>query len=389
MDTKGRILVIDNELGIREGCIRVLKPQGYIVETAETLQAGLSKVQEGTFDLVLLDVMMPDGRGIDLLAPIVERDPDIVTVIITGYATVELAVEAIKRGAYDFISKPFTPDLLLMAVNQGLEKRRLSLEAKRLQAIEQEAATLAREKDEVERLNRFKTDFMLTVAHELRSPVGSAQSLIRTLIRGLAGGLNEQQSEILTRIEARLSVLTELINDLLSLAESKSYDIDQPLESVLIVPLVDSVINHYMIEAENRDLILTLEKPENTLAINATEDGLKKIIGNLIGNAIKFTPEGGRIQVEVLGISENVEITVSDNGIGIPKEDLPRLGDEFFRAKNAKRLGIAGTGLGLSIVTQLVERFGGSIKVHSVEGEGTIVKLTLPLNRLSLDDTKR
>jgi DNA-binding NtrC family response regulator len=166
--------------------------------------------------------MMPDGRGIDLLAPIDERDPDIVTVIITGYATVELAVEAIKRGAYDFISKPFTSDQLLMTVNQGLEKRRLSLEAKRLQAIEQEAVSLAREKDEMERLNRFKTEFMLTVAHELRSPVGSAQSLIRTLIRGLAGGLNEQQSEILTRIETRLTVLTELINDLLSLAERKS-----------------------------------------------------------------------------------------------------------------------------------------------------------------------
>jgi signal transduction histidine kinase len=388
MDTKGKILVIDNELGIREGCTRALKPQGYIVETAETLQEGLNKIQEGKFDLVLLDVMMPDGRGIDLLAPIAERDPDVVIVIITGYATVELAAEAIKRGAYDFISKPFTSDLLLMTVNQGLEKRRLSLEAKRLQAIEQEAVTLAREKDEMERLNRFKTDFMLMVAHELRSPVGSAQSLIRTLIRGLAGGLNEQQGEILTRIEARLSVLTELINDLLSFAESKSYDVDQPLERVSINQVIERVIDHYMIEAENKHLKLTYEIPEDILAVKATEDGLQKIIGNLIGNAIKYTPEGGSVQVEVLDLSENVEIKVSDTGIGIPEEDLPRLGDEFFRAKNAKRLGIVGTGLGLSIVTQLVDRFGGSIVVHSVEGEGTAVKLKLPLGGLPSDDSE-
>lgn len=388
MDTKGKILVIDNELGIREGCIRALKPQGFSVETAETLQAGLDKIQEGKFDLVLLDIMMPDGRGIDLLAPITERDPEIVTVIITGYATVELAVEAIKRGAYDFISKPFTSDLLLMTVNQGLEKRRLSLEARRLQAIEQEAVTLAREKDEMERLNRFKTEFMLTVAHELRSPVGSAQSLIRTLIRGLAGGLTEQQSEILTRIEARLSVLTDLINDLLSLAESKSFDIDQPLERVSINQLIESAMDHYMIEAENKHLKLTSEIPENVLAVRATEDGLQKIFGNLIGNAIKYTPEGGSVRVEIVDLSESVVITVSDTGIGIPEEDLPRLGDEFFRAKNAKRSGIAGTGLGLSIVTQLVERFGGSIKVDSVEGEGTTVKLTLPLGELPSDDSE-
>ncbi|UCF61764.1 MAG: ATP-binding protein, partial [Anaerolineaceae bacterium] len=94
------------------------------------------------------------------------------------------------------------------------------------------------------------------------------------------------------------------------------------------------------------------------------------------------------VRVEIVDLSESVVITVSDTGIGIPEEDLPRLGDEFFRAKNAKRSGIAGTGLGLSIVTQLVERFGGSIKVDSVEGEGTTVKLTLPLGELPSDDSE-
>ena len=132
MTTPGKILVIDDELGIRQGCRRVLGPQGFIVETAATLQEGVQKVQAGDFDLVLLDVMLPDGRGINLLATIRERDPDTVPVIITGYATVEMAVNAIKQGAYDFISKPFTSDLLLMTVNQGLEKRRLSRETRRL-----------------------------------------------------------------------------------------------------------------------------------------------------------------------------------------------------------------------------------------------------------------
>jgi DNA-binding NtrC family response regulator len=196
-ETEGNILVIDDELGIRQGCRRALEPQGFTVETAATMQEGLRKFQEDDFDLVLLDVMLPDGRGIELLAPIHEKDPDTVCVIITGYATVELAVEALKQGAYDFISKPFTSDLLLMTVNQGLEKRQLSLEAKRLQAIEEEAKELARAKEEMERLDKFKTAFTLTVAHELRAPVNAVQSFLLSLLKGYIPA--DQQQKILQR----------------------------------------------------------------------------------------------------------------------------------------------------------------------------------------------
>jgi DNA-binding NtrC family response regulator len=148
--------------------------------------------------------MLPDGRGIDLLKPIRERDPETVSIIITGYATVELAVDTIKKGAYNFISKPFTADMLLMTINQGLEKRRLSLEARRLQAIEQKTIELECARDEAERLNEFKSSFLQVAAHELRSPVSGAQSLVRTLLRGLAGELKPQQAELLSRVEIRL-----------------------------------------------------------------------------------------------------------------------------------------------------------------------------------------
>ena len=144
--SKENILVIDDEAGIRQGCIRVLKPEGFNVVQASSIEDGLRKIQENDFDLVLLDVMLPDGRGIDLLAPIQEKDPDLVCIIITGFATIELAVEAIKAGAYNFISKPFTADVLLMSVNQGLDRRRLALETRRLQTIEQEAENLVRAK---------------------------------------------------------------------------------------------------------------------------------------------------------------------------------------------------------------------------------------------------
>jgi signal transduction histidine kinase len=373
------VLVIDDEPGIREGCRRVLESQGFQVETAATSRAGLEQIRSRRFDIVLLDVMMPDGRGLDLLDPIRETDPDTVPIIITGYATVELAVEAIKTGAYDFISKPFSPDLLLITVNQGLERRRLSLETKRLQAIEQESAELARAKDEADRLSQFKSDYTNKVAHELRSPVAGAISLIRPLMRGLAGDLNEQQREILSRIENRLDLLMALVNDLLMLAASKTIVAEAALERIALQPLVQRAVERYSDEAGAKRVALTLDGTVTTLTIRANEKGLDSILANVLSNAIKYTPEAGYVRVQVNKDGPDALITVSDTGIGIPAEDLARIGEEFFRAKNARRSEVAGTGLGLSIVKELVSQFGGTLDVESTEGEGTRVSLRLPV----------
>ena len=245
MDAKARILVIDDEEGIRKGCRRALEPHGFMVETAASFQEGLKWINEQLFDLILLDVMLPDGRGINLLGPILERDPDTIAVVITGYATVELAVDAIQHGAYNFISKPFTANMLLITVNQGLEKRQLSLDSKRMRALEQEAIELARAKEQADRLNEFKSHFATMVAHELRSPVSGVQSLVRTMLRGMAGELTEQQAELLGRVNTRLDFLLMLINDLLTLAASKSLESEVPLEPVSLEKVLRGVIERH------------------------------------------------------------------------------------------------------------------------------------------------
>jgi DNA-binding NtrC family response regulator len=155
------ILVVDDEAGIRAGCQRVLQPQGYAVTVAASLREGREALATGQYAVVLLDVMLPDGQGIELLGSMLEMDPDVVPVIITGYATVELAVEAIRRGAYDFISKPFAGDVLLLAVNRALEKRTLSLETRRLRAVEAEAAERARAQAEAERAAGLQVEVCL------------------------------------------------------------------------------------------------------------------------------------------------------------------------------------------------------------------------------------
>ncbi len=377
MDKKGRILIIDDEAGIRQGCCRVLQPQGFTVETAENFQDGVGKIQESDYDLVLLDVMLPDGKGIDLLKPILERDPETVPIIITGYATVELAVDGIKKGAYNFISKPFTADLLSLTVNQGLEKRRLTLEARRLQAIEHEKAEMTRARDEAEKLNEFKSSFLLMMAHELRSPVSGAQSLVRTLLHGLAGELKQQQFDLLSRVEIRLDYLLIMINDILTLASSKSIDIDQPLEQIQLQPLMHQVIESFDEEAKSQQVTVKFTAPSKSITVMATEKGLITVIRNLIGNAIKYSKHGGTVQIGIQKKPGEVMISVSDDGIGIPAEDIPHIWDEFFRAKNAHLSGITGTGLGLSIVKQYIDDFGGQVGVTSKVGEGTTFTVSL------------
>lgn len=376
---KGNILVVDDELGIRRGCQRALEPKGYNVETAASLKEAHQKIASFSYDLILLDVMMPDGRGIDLLAPIHEQDPETVTIIITGFATVELAVEAIKRGAYDFISKPFATDLLLLTVEQGLERRQLSLETRRLQTIEQEAKALAQAKEEMERLSEFKSRFTFIVAHELRAPVGGAQSLLRALTHGKSDSLTDKQRGILQRVEARLDQLMVLINDLLDLAASKTMSADEPLKTTPLDPILHELVDHFAVEAEHKQIALHYEAVGAPVMVRATERGLARIFSNLLSNAIKYTPSGGVVRVSVQLVSpELAAVCVQDSGIGIPADALPHIGEEFFRAENARQSRAVGTGLGLSIVQQMVTFYEGSLSIESTEGKGSTFKVVLP-----------
>lgn len=375
-ETKGNILVIDDELGIREGCRRALEPQGFAVETAATIQEGRRKIQESDFDLVLLDVMMPDGRGIDLLSPCQEKDPDLVCVIITGYATVELAVEAIKRGAYDFISKPFTADLLLMTVNQGLERRRLSLEAKRLQAIEREAAELAQTKKEMERLDRFKTAFTLTVAHELRAPVTALQSFLLAMLKGYVSP--DQQRDILQRAIQRSQELLDLVDDLLNLAAARE-ELTPPKRKMLsLADSLERVVPLLRAQAEEKGVVFAVEVRQRPL-VETNPDQIEQLWTNLISNGVKYTPTGGRVTI-TLDEKEGWAVgTVEDDGIGIAPEDQAQVFEEFYRTPQAKEMEPRGTGLGLPLVKRIVEVHGGTIEVESALGQGSRFTFRLPV----------
>ncbi len=377
MNEPPRILVIDDEEGIRAGCRRALEPEGYIVETAATGQEGLRRFREGNFDLVLIDVVLPDMRGVDLLAPILEKDPDVVCVVITGYATVELAVQAIRSGAYDFLSKPFTADVLRMTVAQGLERRRLTREARRLRKIEEEARELARAKEELERLDRFKTTFMWTVAHELRAPLNALQSFLLAILQGYIPP--EEQREVLERAGRRVQELLDLVDDLLKLAAAKSEKGLEKREPVSLADVLEKVAPLFQKEAEAKGLAWDVEVRARPV-VRADPDQVAQVWSNLISNAVKYTPAGGRVRIALEERDGWAVGTVEDTGIGIPPQDRERIFEEFYRTPQAKEVAPRGTGLGLPLVKQIVEAHGGSITVDSEPGKGSRFVFRLPVS---------
>jgi len=362
-ESRASILVVDDETGMREGCRRVLTAAGYNVDAASELHAARILMQSGNYDLYLLDVMLPDGSGLDFLAEITQHDPHAICIIITGFGSIEMAVEAVRQGAYDFLSKPFTSDELLISVNQGLEHRRLM-------AIEVQAKELAQARDELERLDEAKSQIMLQMAHELRAPVAAVQSYINLILAGYMS--NDEIEPTLTRVQERLQEVLDLIADLLELAHLKQAK-GRPsgkAEPQDMAAVLEKVCDLFRQQANDKGQSFQVEIVDKPF-VTADRGHLERIWTNLISNAIKYTPEGGQIAVTLKDAGDQVVGTVADSGIGISEDDQAHLFEDFFRTAEAKASGEIGTGLGLSIVKQIVESYGGELGVTSSLGHGS------------------
>ena len=371
------ILVIDDEPGIREGCKRALRPHGYHVQIAENGEQGLKIVQSANFDLVLIDVMMPGTSGIDMISLIHQHDPETVCIIITGYATVELAVAALKQGAYDFLTKPFTSDELLLVVNQGLERRRLSLETRRLQTIEAEAQHLAAEKERLEELDRAKVAFIRLVTHELQAPIAAITTYLDLILKGYIPP--ERQREYLEHSLDRAKEQIALISDLLEFGRLREMAGVKKPGLVQIDAILRTVLEQLEPQAIEKQINITADISSGIAPTRIAADQVKSIWINLISNAIKYTPPGGSITVLLRQENSTILGQVRDTGIGIPPEVREKIFTEFFRASNAKDLNIPGTGLGLAIVKQIIEKVGGKISFESEIGKGAQFSFILPI----------
>ena len=237
----------------------------------------------------------------------------------------------------------------------------------------------ARELETLDSLRASRDKFIRIATHELRSPVTIAQSLVRGVIKGYAGKLSEKQQDIFGRINRSLDFLENLVNDLLDLAEGQTLDIAKNKEFVLISASIGRAVLLIQPQAEEKGVKLSYQTNSAELIVWGTAEGMDRVFVNIIENAVKYTPPGGSVAVSVQVAGEEIRVEVSDTGIGIPEKSIPLIFNEFYRAPNAKEGGEIGTGLGLNIVKDLVEGFGGKIKVRSKVGEGTTFVVMFPV----------
>ena len=252
-------------------------------------------------------------------------------------------------------------------------------ERKRNEAAVSDA--LARQSEMVERLqelDRAKTAFVSSVSHELRTPLAGMLGYVEILAGGDAGELEADQLRILEIVDACTKRLSLLIEDLLTVSQIESGGFRLDPGPVAVGPLLEAARQAVVATLVNRQLTISVEHPHEAVTIWADGSQLERMLTNLMTNAVKFTPDGGRVQLAWRPVVDGVVLTVSDTGMGIPIEDQPMLFDRFFRSTSARQLAIPGTGLGLGIVKSIVDEHGGSIEIISAVGEGTEVAVTLP-----------
>jgi two-component system sensor histidine kinase/response regulator len=359
---KATILVIDDEEAMRDSCSQVLNKDGYVTETAEDGRSGLRKVRELKPDLVLIDLKMPGMGGMELLEKIGRIDPDIISVVITGYATIESAVEAMKLNAYDFLPKPFTPDQLRIVIGRGLERRRLAAESARLR----------REKE------MMRENFITLVSHQLRSPLTSVKQYFGVIREGFAGDVTEKQKEIIRKAGDYIDSLLKLINDWLDISRVEAGRIRDKSEPVSLAAVLSEAAESLKPQAEARKVVLELDLADSLPQLIGDPNCLKEAFLNLISNAITYNREGGTVTVKAKEQDDDLAVEVSDTGIGISKENLPFIFDGFFRVKSKETQHISGTGLGLPIAKKIIEAHNGCVKVVSEPGKGTTFSILLP-----------
>ncbi|MEW6441983.1 MAG: ATP-binding protein [bacterium] len=235
--------------------------------------------------------------------------------------------------------------------------------------------------ESIESLVKERAWFTMRVAHNLRAPLAAMKSILDVVQGGYLGELNADQREYLRRLNRRTDTLLATISELMTLARSRSEKIrvaDEPVDLPLIATRIDRTFRD---EASGKGLEFKMTVPEELPVIRGDAAMIEQMLENLVSNAIKYTPAGGKVSVAFSKGGGNVRIEVGDTGIGIPSADLPNLFREFYRSESAKAVEAHGTGLGLPIVKEIVDKHGGRIMVESEEGLGTIFVVCLPIDR--------
>jgi PAS domain S-box-containing protein len=474
---EARILLVDDDVALLEALPQaiLLRMQDVQIDTSETATDALERIRAVDYDSIVTDIKMPVMDGLALLEEIGKVRPGTPTLLITGHGEHDLAVQALRGGAYDFVAKPIDRDYFIASLERAIGMRRLDREVERQRlALQRHARVLEHVDDgvflvddsgviqhwnpaaaavtglppsavigqraddvlpdwravcptipiasapgpgsidartlpfvidgrelwlsmsgvafedgvvyafrnltEERALDELKGEFVATVSHELRTPLaaiyGSAQTLLRDDVdlgedrRQRLLQVIAQESVRLSRVAADILLANRIDSGRLQL-ETRPFDVGRLAEDV-----VEQMRSCF---AERDDVTIELVVAEPGSFVAGDEDKLRQVLINLVENAVKYSPDGGAVEVRVEPKGTNLQVSVSDEGLGIPHDEQERIFGKFYRVDPRLSRGVGGTGLGLYICRELVRRMDGRLSVSSKEGEGSIFVVDLQL----------
>lgn len=370
-----KILVVDDEPGIRSGISRILRnfkvdypfmDEAFEFEVIEasTGEAGIDIIESNQPDILLLDNKLPGIQGIEVLEYIKKKQKNIIVVMITSYASLELAVKATSDGAYDFIPKPFTPQELKSSI-ENITKR---VFLKKMTNTLQDTG------------KQIRFTFLSVLSHELKAPLNAIEGYLKMIRERQSGPKLEDYDVMIDRSLDRIKGMRHLILDLLDLTRVESGKAKRNITDVDLVMVARTAMDTMRPYAIQRDVKLNLHS-QGPVVIAADAEEMEIIFNNLISNAIKYNRDGGSVDFTIVLNGSWMEIKVVDSGIGMTPAEIEKIFDDFVRIKNDKTKNITGSGLGLSIVKKLIDNYAGKIEVSSIPDQGSTFNVRLPIDK--------
>jgi signal transduction histidine kinase len=385
-DRAARVLVVDSEPKVLGTVSSLLRQEGHDVETADTLDQGLHDLAERPPDVLLTELAVGE---MDLLSQVRRAWPGTVCVLLTGYATIESAVAAMRRGAYDYLVKPCVVEDLKQTVARAIEHRQANLLAaehdRRLRRMNDEledrvrarTAELARANERLAEANAAKDRFLATLSHELRTPLTPLRAALDLLKLRTTG--DADLGSVLESMESCLNQETRLIDDLLDMARINTGKLTLRRQAVDLRACLRGAADAVRHRAEAKRQQLDVSLAEFPLML-ADPVRLRQVASNLLDNASKFTPEGGRIALEARRDGNRAVVSVSDTGPGIAPSFLPHVFEPFRQADSSSRRQHGGLGLGLSIVRHIIGLHGGEVQAANCSpGPGACFTASIPI----------
>ncbi|MBD3308561.1 response regulator [candidate division KSB3 bacterium] len=357
-----KILLADDEKTTRELLARALEATGFHVQTVSNGAEALEKMRQEEFDLLITDLLMPNMTGTELIEQARKLLPDLIAIVVTAHATLETAIQALQQGAYDYITKPFKPEVIIPVIERGLEKSRLQQKNAELTAITKK----------LQELEQIKSDLLDTITHEFSTPISIIKAYVDMFLDGHFDSSNPRHVEGLRSIRSAVIRLERLVMNLLTLSLGKGKGFDLKKEKILIQDIISNALSQLNEEITKKNINVVLNIQPDLPALDADPTKLSIAVLNLLDNAVKFNKTNGTIRISASILkSKSIGVAISDTGIGIPDDKLEEIYSPFTQVDMSSTRGHQGTGLGLAVAKSIIEAHGGKITLKSKLGKGS------------------